>query len=61
MKAIKTVAKDLKTESKTLRLKANVVTEIESLAERNNRNFNNMAETLMKLGMEHYPGLELRT
>jgi hypothetical protein len=49
----------LETRSKTLRLKSNVVNEIETLAEKNNRNFNNMAETLMRLGMEHYPNLGL--
>ncbi|MCB0746130.1 MAG: hypothetical protein KDC90_01590 [Ignavibacteriae bacterium] len=53
--------KNLKTESKTLRLEADFVNEIESLAERNYRNFNNMAETLMRIGMQHYPDLELRT
>ncbi|HZW62277.1 MAG TPA: hypothetical protein VFF15_01390 [Flavobacteriaceae bacterium] len=47
------------TESKTLRLKINVIEEIEELADKNNRNFNNMAETLMRLGMKNYPGLEL--
>lgn len=59
--AVKKGAKNLKTESKTLRLEAEFVDEIESLAERNFRNFNNMAETLMRIGMEHYPDLELRT
>ena len=44
----------VKTESKTLRLKQTVIAEIDALAEQNNRNFNNMAETLMKLGMERY-------
>jgi hypothetical protein len=53
--------KKLKTESKTLRLEADFVDEIETLAQRNYRNFNNMAETLMRIGMEHYPGLELRS
>lgn len=50
-----------KTESKTLRLKTTVIDDVETLARNNNRNFNNMAETLMQLGMKHYPGLELRT
>ncbi|WP_111685112.1 hypothetical protein [Winogradskyella tangerina] len=57
----KVTKKKLKTESKTLRLEAEFVSEIETLAERNYRNFNNMAETLMRIGMQHYPGLELRT
>ena len=47
------------TESKTLRLKTNVINGIESLANQNNRNFSNMAETLMIIGMENYPGLQL--
>ncbi|MBD0822665.1 hypothetical protein [Aestuariibaculum marinum] len=47
------------TTSKTLRLKQDVVDSIETLAEDNNRNFNNMAETLMRLGMKHYQGLGL--
>lgn len=59
--AVKKGVKNLKTESKTLRLEADFVDEIESLAGRNYRNFNNMAETLMRIGMEHYPDLELRT
>ncbi len=49
------------TESKTLRLKKDVVYEINDLAEGSNRTFNNMAETLMKLGMKHYQGLGLNT
>lgn len=49
-----------KTESKTLRLKKDVVNNINDLAIKNNRNFNNMAETLMQVGMKHYPGIELR-
>jgi hypothetical protein len=56
---IKKNEKSLKTTSKTLRLKSDVVDRIEVLADDNNRNFNNMAETLMRLGMEHYPGIKL--
>tara|TARA_R100001369_G_scaffold72926_2_gene101329 strand:- start:359 stop:544 length:186 start_codon:yes stop_codon:yes gene_type:complete len=59
MKKTSRAKKVLKTESKTLRLKKDVVNEIENLAEDNNRNFNNMAETLMKIGMKHYQGLGL--
>lgn len=57
----KTHEKKLKTESKTLRLEADFVDEIDTLAKRNFRNFNNMAETLMRIGMQHYPDLEMRT
>ena len=42
------------TESKTLRLKKDVVSKVEEMANKNNRNFNNMAETLMLIGMKHY-------
>ncbi|HEX9826509.1 MAG TPA: hypothetical protein VGA80_07905 [Flavobacteriaceae bacterium] len=61
MSSTKSPNKTPKTESKTLRLKQDVVNKIENLAKDNNRNFNNMAETLMILGMKNYHGLELRT
>jgi len=59
MSSKKDVTQKVKTESRTLRIKENVIDQIEALAEDNNRNFNNMAETLMRLGMKHYRGIEL--
>lgn len=48
------------TKSKTLRLKETVINDVQILADANNRNFNNMTETLMKLGIEHYKNLNLK-
>lgn len=59
MDSKKNVTQKIKTESRTLRIKENVIEQIEVLAEDNNRNFNNMAETLMRLGMKHYQGIGL--
>ena len=45
MKKVKDGKTNLKTESKTLRLEPDFVTEIETLAEKNFRNFNNSIAT----------------